>query len=94
MSVDLLVGWSVGNAFAFLPSWAVFASLHLPNCKQLLLPCIQPCYSKKMQKLYRVFHIKCNILKRHISASSNVRKFRKKAFERYFNADFYEIKAV
>ena len=31
-------------------------------------------------EIYREFHIKCNILKRHISASSNARKFRKKAF--------------
>ena len=45
-------------------------------------PSITPFQKLRNLMKYRVFHIKCNILKRHISASSNARKFRKKVFER------------
>ena len=48
--------------------------------------------SKKPDAMkYRVFPTKCNILERHISAFSDRRNLRKKAFERYFYAVFKKI---
>ena len=55
--VGLLVGWSVNQLVSWLVPcllfphfWAVFASLPLPNCMQLMMTCIWPC-----SVLFRVF---------------------------------------
>ena len=63
-----------------------------PGVTQHDLPCVvqkKRCPSKNYILLYRVFQVKCNITKRHISASRADKMILKKVLESSMNTIFY-----